>query len=52
MRVWEAWGGKNVPACLCTPIVVLLLLGAWMDKIQKETLVTEALLMDDGVHLL
>jgi hypothetical protein len=32
--------------------VVLLLLGAWMDTIQKVTVVTEALLMDDGVHLL
>jgi hypothetical protein len=52
MRVWEPWGKRNVPACLCTPTVVLLLLGAWMDTIQKVTVVTEALLMDDGVHLL
>jgi hypothetical protein len=52
MRVWEPWGGRNVPACLRTPTVVLLLLGAGMDTIQKVTVVTEAPLMDDGVHLL
>jgi hypothetical protein len=52
MRVWEPWGGRNVHACLCTPTLVLLLLGDWMHKIQKDTVVTEAPLMDDGVHLL